>query len=200
MTEIACHMLVPLPKIRRFLRRYSDSQERKLEETLRKKMQLSPGTCPGKYGYCNTMAFLDEIDYKPKTVIEAAPDWSHDDPRWPKVCEYCNKAFKDEDKWQVFQQALYQRHDGTIVDLHDCQPGDMWDAWWYPDKWKQNPDGLCLVVRLPGDHDWIIDRSGSDNTHWIRTGTPPNITVTPSVIVQSSGYHGWLRNGILVDA
>ncbi len=182
------------------MRRYRDSEERKQEETLRKKMGLDERACVGRYGYCNAMVFLDEIDHEPKKIIEAAPhDWPKDDPRWPKVCEYCGRAFKDEDKWQVFQQALYQRHTGEIIPLEAAQPGDMWDAWWYPQQWKTAPDGLCLVLELPGGHEWVIDRASDSGAHWTRTGVPPAITVTPSVLVPN-GYHGWLRNGVLIDA
>lgn len=191
-------MLTPLPLVRRYLRRFSGHEARKLEVTLRAKMGLSKAQCSGAYGYCNAAFHLDDVPHAPKTVIEAADaSIPHEDPRWPKVCDYCQRVFKETDYWQVFQQALYRRHTGEIIELDQAQPGDMWDAWWYPSKWKTNSDGLCLVVVLPGGHHWLIDRENSEASGWKRTGVPPAISVTPSVLVPNSGYHAWLRDGVL---
>jgi hypothetical protein len=78
----------------------------------------------------------------------------------------------------------------------------MWDAWWYSDKHK-GPDGKCLVVRTPGG-DWIVDAKAIDGNGWTRTGTPPKVTANPSIgIGHEEGkpwtYHGWLRDGHLVE-
>jgi hypothetical protein len=76
-------------------------------------------------------------------------------------------------------------------------------------------DGKSLVVVTPGGW-WHIDSRASncarpdDNVHkcWVRHGTPPLVDVgkngdtcaagTGSII--AGNYHGFLRNGILVDA
>jgi hypothetical protein len=75
----------------------------------------------------------------------------------------------------------------------------MWDAWWMPSP--KGPDGRYLVVRLPGNHEWAIDGPSSQHREpgaWTRTGTPPRITASPSIL--AGDYHGWLRDGVLSDA
>ena len=93
----------------------------------------------------------------------------------------------------------------------------MWDAWWYGDSdFCSFPiDGLHLMVNCPGTADgkgsahWYVDgRAGNGDPNsrgWTRTGdpkaNPPTITANPSIqITRTNGYHGWLRNGKLVDA
>ena len=83
-----------------------------------------------------------------------------------------------------------------------------------PHRFHFGPDGKHLVVVLPnGDH-WHIDSRASnctlpdDNEHrcWIRHGEPPNITVDKNgnscgcgCSIESTTYHGFLRNGEFVD-
>ena len=80
---------------------------------------------------------------------------------------------------------------------------------WYADWMGQNyigPDGHALVVRTPSG-DWAVDGPSSGGGKWTRTGTVPNITVTPSIVmgphkdaegkILKPGYHGWLRDGAL---
>ena len=45
-----------------------------------------------------------------------------------------------------------------------------------------------------------LDCPASDEPHeyWTRTGTPPMITVTPSLNVNNEQWHGWLRDGELI--
>lgn len=85
--------------------------------------------------------------------------------------------------------------------------GAMWDCDWYRGakhengtQYDRNPDGLILAVRTPGG-DWVIDGpSFSDRKEtgmWTRSGTAPNITATPSILMPK--YHGWLRDGYLVE-
>lgn len=90
----------------------------------------------------------------------------------------------------------------------------------YPDGETHNwvhagPDGHILIVNTPGGH-WIIDSRASnctlphDDEHrcWVRHGEVPNITVDKNGLTCSAGagsiqcgsYHGFLRNGKLVDA
>ena len=76
-------------------------------------------------------------------------------------------------------------------------------------------DGQSVVVRTPGGF-WNIDSRASncgrseDDTHrcWIRHGEIPNITVDKNGdtcnagagSISIGGYHGFLRDGYLVDA
>lgn len=109
-------------------------------------------------------------------------------------------------------------------------PGAMWYPSWlqprhnytdsvnpsnHPKRWQTGPDGKCLMVNTPGG-DWIIDSRAvnctmpEDNEHrcWVRHGEPPNITVDKNGLtcgagggsIQCGDYHGYLRDGWLVDA
>jgi hypothetical protein len=185
-SEVVCYMLNPLPRIRRILRRYGG--DRKCAK-------------PGRLGdYCNGEVFLDEIDYPAKTVITSF-NFSRDDPRWPKVCDGCGAPFVNEDTWQVFVDALYTRSDtGAATTLREAAPGAIWDAWWMPDKYKNKADGLCLTCKLPNGYDWMIDGGSQQSPEpgaWQRNGTPPKLTVSPSIL--AADYHGWLRDGVLVS-
>lgn len=83
-------------------------------------------------------------------------------------------------------------------------------AMFYDDECQRQdckkPDGRCLVVKLPGLIGgvmrgilWHIDHPTSDDgPGWTRTGTPPNVTATPSINFVGY-YHGWLTNGVLSD-
>lgn len=81
--------------------------------------------------------------------------------------------------------------------------GAMWDADWFAGlkhdsglRFDRNPDGIVLCVRAPGG-DWLVDGPSSGGGSWSRTGTIPNVTATPSILQPS--YHGWLREGCLVE-
>jgi hypothetical protein len=67
----------------------------------------------------------------------------------------------------------------------------------------KRPDGRCLVVKVPSLDGrgtlWPIDHpSTGDGPGWTRTGTPPNVTASPSINYVGE-YHGWLQNGVLSD-
>lgn len=70
----------------------------------------------------------------------------------------------------------------------------------YDIKRGVGPDAKSLYVVTPGGY-WPIDHpSTGDGPGWTRTGTPPHVTVSPSInFVGQGGYHGWLANGILSD-
>lgn len=188
MSAVTCFYLEPLPKIRRLLRRYRSSDHK----------------CPKPYlgwDYCNAELFLDEVDHPLKQVIESyfIP---HEDPRWPKACAGCGYVFEEKDTWQVFVDSLYRRSDtGEVTTIREAPAGAIYDSWWMPDSYRNPVDGLALICKLPGGHCWGID--GPSSTHkgpgaWTRTGTPPKLTVSPSILVPDS-YHGWLKEGILVE-
>lgn len=86
--------------------------------------------------------------------------------------------------------------------IPQAPPGAMWDAPWYLDLPRCRPgsDGVLLVVRTPVG-DWIVDGPSDRGVHWVRTGTLPDVTVTPSILQTSyrGGYHGWLRDGWLEE-
>ena len=126
----------------------------------------------------------------------------HDDPRWPKVCTRCGFVFLEDDHWQVCYHQFYRRGDtGDLTTLPAAPPGAMWNAeYLLPDY--AGPDGQSLVLRTPGG-DWLIDRDPDGRKGvggWKRTGTPPRITVRPSILFTGeTGYHGFLTDGVLEE-
>lgn len=163
-------------------------------------------------GYCDSMAFLDEVD----AAAEQATDgdlWPHADTRWPKAC-VCGYEYQPTDSWQLFTGHLYRKaSSGELFTLRDAPVGAMWNAPWYAEhKDWSGPDGRSLVVKTPGG-DWMIDGKCSnctlpnDDVHkcWVRHGEPPDLTVDKNGVTCSAGagsilcgaYHGFLRNGWL---
>lgn len=176
-----CFLLTPTDQASRSLRRYA-----------------SPSTCP-IHGYHDAVALLgiDPLILTAEGTVPSLPLLPQDDPRWPVACA-CGYRFTDTDPWQHNQKRLYQGPDGTIYTIHpgDAPPGAMWNAPWYQDVWP-GPDGQSLVVVLPSGEHWAMDTPATGGGHWTRTGTPPLLTVTPSIA--ASRYHGFLTNGILTD-
>lgn len=130
----------------------------------------------------------------------------HDDPRWPKECATCGRPFPDTDEWQVNVLEDWARTDtGEVVSRNGVRglpPGAMWDAWWWPHRYR-HPDGISLCVQLPDGLGWLVDgppRDAPPEAHWERTGdpraVPPTVSATPSIL--TPGYHGFLTGGKLV--
>lgn len=120
------------------------------------------------------------------------------DPRFPTHCTAhpgCDYTFADTDRWMLHYERIYVDDTGNKYTLRDLPPGAMYYADWYP--WWRGPDGHCLAVQTPGGV-WTIDQPSSDGNPWQRTGTPPNITAHPSVHIIGK-YHGWLRDGYLIE-
>lgn len=78
----------------------------------------------------------------------------------------------------------------------------MYWADWYArmgrtcERLKANGNGPHLIVVTP-DGEWDIDSIASNGPGWDRSGDPPNITANPSIICGT--YHGWLRDGKLIE-
>lgn len=168
--------------------------------------------CPGDgAGYHNAHVEGRRIDFPLSKNNNGFGRLPTDDERtqsvWPKTCGACNYLFVDDDMWQVLLTRLFSRSDdGDELVLADAPVGAMWDAHWLPGTFK-GPDGMSLVVRTPSG-DWTIDgpsrTNGKDGPGWDRTGTPPNITVRPSIGMgggdgKALTYHAWLTNGVLTD-
>lgn len=63
--------------------------------------------------------------------------------------------------------------------------------------------GRCLVVQTPAG-EWVVDSpSANEKKPWQRTGEPPFVTASPSILFDGAhggrAYHGWLRDGQLVE-
>ena len=104
-----------------------------------------------------------------------------------------------------------------MLDAWPTEPPSVGDMWWgdppadtstlgadYQDKrlgshtlWIQLPS-----TSWPNGSSFCLDwRSYDGNNYgrgWTRTGEPPNVTVTPSIVFD--GWHGWVRDGELVNA
>jgi hypothetical protein len=195
--NFTCFMLAPEELARRSLRRYHPGHGRDCRG--------------GALSYHSASVVIEEnVPYPTKIRIgasgqegvifgESGDDWPHEDPRWPSSCA-CGYAFCDGDAWQHNLDRLFSRSDGgPRTTLREAPVGAMWHAAWWPDD--RGPDGLCLVVKTPGG-EWMIDGRARDGGRWTRTGTPPRITVTPSILCGHGpeAYHGWLRDGVLVPA
>lgn len=78
------------------------------------------------------------------------------------------------------------------------QPGDVWRE---PD-WDDE-HGECWIIVLPNGRAWHTNSQAIDGGGgWDVTGTPPALTVSPSIFDHSPGneWHGWVRLGELVAA
>lgn len=127
---------------------------------------------------------------------------------WPETCDHCDYRFTVLDVWQVMNRPQLVRPDtGETYDRDDAPVGAIYRAEWYEPRWR-GPDGHALVVVLPnGAGAWCMDGPATDGSvpGWTRTGTPPKLTVKPSIgRPRADGshwlYHGHLRDGVLVDA
>ncbi len=203
--RIKCFWLEPSGKIRRYLRRFTWSEN---------------NPCPGPFRSHNAETFLDEIeDLTPYETISCDIDVEpyKGDERWPTHCE-CGYEFKPTDQFQIDVDRLYKRTDtGEEMTFQTAPAGAMWNAWWYPDDWK-GADGIYLVVKMPGGGEWCVDSRASnctlpnDNQHkcWVRKGDPrrpETLTVGKDGLTCSAGagsivmtnWHGFLRAGYLEE-
>lgn len=207
--------LEPTDRERRWLRRFSFGSKHE---------------CPNNtYGCEATMVELGEFDilYTKEGYIKGSDrDVPHSDPRWPKTCKHCSRAFDDKDEWQVHSKQLYVRPDtGERYTLRDAPVGACWDAWWVHHGedheakqgcgWSIGPDGRCLVVKCPDGYDWHVDSRCSnctlpdDNVHhcWVRTGRPEdgtlhvdkngNTCAAGAGSIVTPNWHGFLHHGVL---
>lgn len=190
-SRIRCFWLEDTGRVKIYLRRYRLSEEK----------------CPGAFGYHNASAFIDErpavCDSRGYNEVIAHP---RDDPSWPAACR-CGYAFAPADPWQVNQISIYRRVDtGELMTLEEAPAGAMWNAWWMsesrtrrgPGTWVRE-DGISLHVKTPAG-EWCVDAPpSSGNGGWSRSGTPPDVTASPSIVIGANAYHGFLRNGWLEE-
>jgi len=154
----------------------------------------------GDKHYHNALVHFDDYEYPVKAIInsfQSEVEQLKSDPRWPTHC-HCGYAFVPQDYRQLFVDRLYRLPDGKEVTVEEAPVGAIWRAWWFEESpsWA-GPDGQCLIVKTPGG-DWCVDGPAKDGSHWKRTGTPPNISVTPSILIEGK-YHGFLTDGVLKD-
>ncbi len=185
------------------------------QETLRRYGASDSPPCPGIMGYHNAVVVLGDVPWHEMfhgrgIDVTAAV---RGDTRWPKFCTACGYAFRDEDTWQYnVLQYFVDQVTGEKYLLSDGPAGMMFRADWMENIGNgmyKGPDGIALCVRVPGGHDWLIDGPSNSGNGWTREGTPPVITARPSILfdevkdkegrIVSSGYHGFLTNGVLEE-
>ena len=129
------------------------------------------------------------------------------DSRFPQVCASCSAPFEPVENWPAGQngsiayrdlERLYRLPNGALVPFKEAPPGAM-RLWKPPREWDfTGADGMELAVMLPDGTEWVPDRPASNSgTPWQRNGTPPKLTVTPSILTDK--YHGFLTDGFLVS-
>lgn len=62
----------------------------------------------------------------------------------------------------------------------------------YWQDWSDKRPPVCVVC--PSGSDWCVDQVSTNGEGWKVTGSPPEITCAPSILVP--GYHGFLQKGI----
>jgi len=72
-----------------------------------------------------------------------------------------------------------------------CERGDPFLSIHYWRDWANKRAPICVVG--PSGDWWEIDRKSSNGDGWTVTGELPNITCSPSIVL--NGYHGFLRDG-----
>lgn len=179
-------MIRPSTLAREYLRRYEDR------------------ACSGSHGYHNVKVAIGTVQYDPRAVH--ADDHPHTDSRWPTHCE-CGYEFPEQTMWLHGAEQLWLRSDrvAAAFELRDAPVGAMWFADWVGSSYR-GPDGHCLVVQTPAGI-WMVDAPASSGAGWKRTGEPPLVTAHPSIRIGpgkgpngGDRYHGWLKNGVLIDA
>lgn len=187
MTEVKCFLVVDTGRDRLYLRRYARVASK----------------CTGPMGYHNVSVSIGETDTPGACESSDAPPAGYEsDSRWPTHCT-CGYEFQASDHWQLFRRSIYCRDTGEEWVQEELPAGAMYDAPWLKGVGGRNvgSDGLALHVVCPPargwcDH-WHVDGPANNGPGWERTGDPPNVTATPSI--QTPRYHGWLRNGVLVE-
>lgn len=191
---IDCFFLEPAPEVEQSLRRFTFSS----------KVPCSTG---GGRLYHNGEAILGTAPWTEDLHGRGDDSFDHADPRWPTTCESCGYVFQPKDEWQFNQTRLWVRKDtGAKWTLMSAPPGAMWYADWLggvEEYRSRTPDGGVLVVNTPGGH-WNIDAKSTNGSGWTRTGTPPKVTANPSILCGKKPdgqwvYHGWLRDGQLIE-
>lgn len=193
-------MIEPTDRERRYLRRY-----------------VAGSKCTGPGSYHNAMEFLEVGPAENYVGSSTVRPTDQQQGNWPTHCA-CGYEFQETDARQIFTDLIYRRPDtGEEMTLRDAPPGAMWNATWFQGTpmWT-GADGLALIVRCPDGRDWHIDGPASnctmkgDHVHkcWVRHGVPPVLTVDKNGntcqagagSIQTGTWHGFLRNGVLVQA
>lgn len=196
--NIKCFLLEPNGKEWRYFRRFSFS---------------SGGSCPNS-------EHQSGHDYQiPAPDGDLTNDWidpnSYPQENFPTHCS-CGYEFTKDNTWQIFTIGQYISKDrpGELFSIRTPPAGAIWRATWYEDiKSMCGIDGKSYIVETPAGP-WHIDGTASncdlpdvDHKCWCRHGEAPNFTIDKNGVTCSAGagsilirgYHGFLRDGYLID-
>lgn len=202
MPDVQCFLIEPTTSYEVYARRYTDTTK-----------HPERSGCPS-YGHHSAQELQATIDlYQGESlpmleVPSSGPPTEHEMGvfHWPEKCERCPYVFQEDDVYQRFLERQYKRPDlPELKGLRYWPPGAVYRASWFEgrDSAWSGPDGQCWAVRLPIPDmvwDWIIDGPATGGGRWTRTGVAPRFTVTPSIGAGDPRlYHGWLRDGVLVE-
>lgn len=90
----------------------------------------------------------------------------------------------------------------TNPDNREGEPGNFLSPHYWRD-WASRRAPIEVVA--PNGSTWEIDRWSSNGTGWTVTGELPDITCSPSIVLDAypqygiEAYHGFLRNGEFTD-
>jgi hypothetical protein len=191
-SRIRCFLLTPTNRVTLRLRRFTFSDSKNLCSAGPMNGHDSGNPFPMDDGTPTWPARMSPEGYY-ESYEDVGPP--HDDPRWPTVCEQCGCALPADTIFQVFLDPVYRRADtGEEVSLRSAPPGAMYWADWH----SGTAPHLHVVLPPNGGYDyWDVDGPAKSGGKWTRTGEPPDVTASPSILTPH--YHGFLRAGWLEE-
>lgn len=150
--------------------------------------------CP-KGSYHDASVVIGIVERSDHPVIESVELDDLGDEPWPTHCDSCGMEFGFSHCQRWYDQ-MFCAEDGREWPIRELPPGAIFHASWRDDVDKPK-DGKAWAVILPDRQTWYIDSEPNNGGRWIRSGEPPLLTVSPSIL--TPGYHGFLKNGILTD-
>lgn len=228
MPDVECFWVDRTDRAQRWLRRWVSATAAVVEPATIAALGIAVPACSNGQMYHSASVYAGDSDLLLSehdgrmAIASLDPAEYTDDPRWPTSCEICSWAFPAIVRWdgisrfdgtvnlQVMQEPIYGAADGRgEYAERSLPPGAMFDADWHHGHWMGS-DGISLTVVCPHTGDarngfWIVDGPAGNAPGvipaWTRTGDPRmpgSVSAMPSI--QTGTYHGWLREGKLVDA
>jgi hypothetical protein len=210
--------------IRRWLRCYQSNTDPKVAPG---ETSPAPKTCAS---YCNALRHLDDIEAEFRKVEDGREFQVPYDPAafpwdaFSTVCDHCGRQM-DKPERQIFVDEIMEAKTGPTAGQRwarrEMPIGAMYDMWYYKDWGEmQGPDGICLIVKMPGGGEWFVDGRANnctkpdDKVHkcWVRVGDPKTGYVHVSKegntcdagagsiwMNAPNGWHGFLYRGYLCE-
>jgi hypothetical protein len=202
--SIKCFLLEPTNRHTRFLRR------------------MAPWVTGAEH-HCRCLVPLDTVTDHAGAVNPSCPDDDIGKYAWPTACDTRGQPMPGDASYEFFLQKVWRRADtGEEMSTEGAPAGAIYRAPWLEDSVRhRGPDGksyICIIPSKPdwsGRHSWMMDGAASncdmpdDPVHkcWCRHGEAPVFTVDKvgntcragaGSILSPGGWHGFLRDGVLV--